>query len=223
MDRWMHADIKESIMAAEPAENTSPAPKKSSKLMLIGGAIAGFVTVQVVVLFVVLKALNQGPLEAAGVEIEDPQAAAASHDAEHGSKETAEVLIAKLDCPHTSTGRLYMIRMSVYATVPANMAPAPAAAAGGGGHGAPAPAAEGESHGPDVGQLIEKYSATIRHQMRTIIAAADPGTLCLTRAEKPDYGLLTLRRQFKSVLDEVFGKGIVKDVLISDYMPRPVD
>lgn len=212
-------------MAAEQIENTPAAPKKSSKLMLIGGAVAGFVTIQAVVIFIILKSLNQGPLDAAGVEIEDQKTAAEQKHEETASKETAEVLIAKLDCPHTSTGRLYMIRMSVYATVPANMAPAGGAAAGGGGHGeAPKEEkAEGESHGPNVGELIEKYSATIRHQMRTIIAAADPGTLCLTRAEKPDYGLLTLRRQFKSVLDEVFGKGIVKDVLISDYMPRPVD
>ena len=65
--------------------------------------------------------------------------------------------------------------------------------------------------------------ATIKDRMRTIIASADPSTLCLARSEKPDYGLSTLRRQFKTILDEVLGKGKVKDVMISDYMYNPID
>jgi len=59
--------------------------------------------------------------------------------------------------------------------------------------------------------------------MRTIIAGADAGALGLARTDKPDYGLSTLRRQFKGVLEELIGKGKIQDVLIAHYMPTPID
>lgn len=201
----------------EAEDTTEQAPAKSKKPVMIAGIIGGMVVVQAIGAFVVFKLVsNNGPLEAAGIVMPDGHGDQAHEDE---GKDTAELLIAKLQCPHTNTGKLYVIMMTVYATVPKHLLGHKEEA--GGGHGSSAKDGESEPHGIEA--VLKENEATIKHRMRTIIASSDPGTLCLVRSEKPDSGLLTLRRQFKSVLEEVVGKGKIKDVLIPDYMPRPIE
>ncbi len=200
----------------------SDAPKKSNKMKMIGGIVAGVLVLEGALLFLFFK-MNKGPGEAVGNEmsVESPK----KEGTEAAPDPTEEVVIAnQFECPHTNTGRLYVIRMTIYAAVPKSLV----------GEGAKKEEKkeekkkEGEekgegASGEGIQVEIEKHIATIKDRMRTVIAGADPSTLCLARSEKPDYGLSTLRRQFKTILDEVLGKGKVKDVLISDYMPTPVD
>jgi flagellar basal body-associated protein FliL len=199
---------------AMPNELASDMPKKPKKLVIIIGIVAGILVLEGAGILIAVKLFNRGPAEAVGIEIPDP-----AHQTEEidPSEETVELKIAQLECPHTNTGRLYVLRMTVYANIPKNLVVSEKAEEGEG---------EGKKSegGPSGIQLeIEGRIATIKDRMRTVVASADPGTLCLARSEKPDYGLSTLRRQFKTILDEVLGKGKVKDVLISDYMPTPVD
>ncbi len=193
-------------------------PKGKGKLPLIAGIVAGVLVLWGAGIFIAVKAFK-GPAEAAGIEIPEKHAA---EPADNPGAETVEIKIANLECPHTNTGRLYVVRMTVVAAVSKDLV---ASAGEGEGHGKEAKEGEGkESAGKcDIAKDIEDHIAQIKDRMRTIVASADPGTLCLARSEKPDYGLSTLRRQFKSILDEVLGKGKVRDVLISDYMPTPVD
>ncbi len=209
----------------DPKETAPASGKGSKKMMIIGGIIAGVLLLEGVVVFVAVKALNKGPAEAVGIEM--PEKDSHKLEAENHDQKTGEVIIAnQFECPHTNTGRLYVIRMTVYATVPLSLLgggdEGHEKKGGGekeGGHGK-----EGEGKGSGgIAKEIEKNIATIKDRMRTVIASADASTLCLARSEKPDYGLSTLRRQFKTILDEVLGKGKVRDVLVSDYMPTPVD
>jgi flagellar basal body-associated protein FliL len=199
-------------------ELSADTPKKNKKVLMIG-LIAGIPVLLGLGVFLGVKILGKGPADAVAVSIPDP---AKQPEDEHGSEDTVELKISNLECPHTNTGRLFVIRMTVYATVPKSLTEDEAAAEGGEGEGEKkkdAPVIPGGK----IGAEIENRMATIKDRMRTIIASADPSTLCLARSEKPDYGLSTLRRQFKTILDEVLGKGKVKDVMISDYMYNPVD
>ncbi|MFA5865095.1 MAG: hypothetical protein WC975_10470 [Phycisphaerae bacterium] len=205
-------------MAKEPTvhkEDIQAPDKKPNKMMMIAGIIAGILVLEGAIVFVAVKMIGKGPAEAVGIE--NP-AHPRKDRAENTNEQTEEIVIAnQFECPHTNTGRLYVIRMTIYASVPKILI----------GSGAePKGEKEGkEGENPDTGiqKEIEKRIASIKDRMRTVIASADASTLCLARSEKPDYGLSTLRRQFKTILDDVLGKGKVKDVLISDYMPTPVD
>jgi len=187
--------------------------KKSNKMVMIAGAAVGVLLLEAVGIFVAVKLVGKEPAETVAQELQQEQ-----HEAlvDHSKEATGEVLVAKLECPHTNTGRLYVISMTVYATVPKSMIKEESS---GGEHGSESE----ESSGQDIKKMIEENIATIKDRMRTVVASADTGTLCLARSEKPDYGLTTLRRQFKAILDDVLGKDIVQNVLISDYMPRPMD
>ena len=200
--------------ATEEKPTDTPAKKSKRPLAVIIGIVAGLFILQAVGIFIAVKVIGRGPIEAAGIEIEDTKQSEQAQEPEN--KETGELEIARLECPHTSTGRLYVIRMTVYASVPKSLLGGPKE--GEGGHKA------GEASAPTaVSAELAGHMATIKDRMRTIVAGADPGTLCLVRSEKPDYGLSTLRRQFKGVLEDVLGAGKIKDVLISDYMPTPVE
>jgi len=212
-------------MAGEEVAQKEAAPvtnKGSKKMMIIGGIVAGVLLVEGAGIFLAVKMLNKGPAEAVGFEA--PEKESQHEEAVDPNEKTEEVIIAnQFECPHTNTGRLYVIRMTVYATVPASLVGGGAPKEGGKseGHGE---AKEGEAKtGGGITEEVAKNIATIKDRMRTVIAGADASTLCLARSEKPDYGLSTLRRQFKTILDEVLGKGKVKDVLVSDYMPTPMD
>jgi len=200
-------------MATEPPEAApdEQTAKKGNKLIVIVAVVAGLLIFQGVGVLIAVKLMNRSPLDAAGIELPDTEEDHESTGQE--TEETAELLIANLQCPHTSTGRSYVIRMTVYAIVPAHLLT---------GHGEQG--SHGEGEGPQAGDLkalLKKNEATIKHRMRTIIASSDAGTLCLTNMEKPDFALSTLRRHFKKVLEDVLGKDKVKDVLIPDYMPSP--
>jgi flagellar basal body-associated protein FliL len=199
-----------------------PAGKGSKKMMIIGGIVTTVLLLEGGLCLFIYKMVNKGPAEAAGIEV--PEKEAPKIETEDPHAKTEEVIIAnQFECPHTNTGRLYVIRMTVYATVPKSLVGESTE----GKEKEKEKAKEGkEGEGKESGGIteeIEKNIATIKDRMRTVIAGADASTLCLARSEKPDYGLSTLRRQFKTILDEVLGKGKVKDVLISDYMPTPVD
>jgi flagellar basal body-associated protein FliL len=210
------AELQDDIVT-EASEMTE-GYKKPSKLVMIIGIVAGILILEGAGIFVAVKLFNNGPAEAVGIEIPDPNHEKHAIDS---SEETVEMEIARLECPHTNTGRLYVIRMTVVANVPKNLTHAAQGdEGGGGGHGSKS-AGKGNSTGIEA--EIRGRLASIKDRMRTIVASADPGTLCLARSDKPDYGLSTLRRQFKTVLDDILGKGKVKDVLISDYMPTPID
>jgi flagellar basal body-associated protein FliL len=199
---------------AASKEQAAEAPKKKNKMVIIIGIVAAVLIMEGAGFFVAVKLFSHGPAEAVGVEIPNP----AEQHAEKPLDETAELKIAVLECPHTNTGRFYIINMTVFAAVPKNLLETHDAEKGGHGEG------EKKDAGPSgIEAEISARLATIKDRMRTVVASADPSTLCLARSDKPDYGLSTLRRQFKSILDEVLGKGKVKDVLISDYMPTPVD
>jgi flagellar basal body-associated protein FliL len=214
----------------ENSSSEESAPKKPNKMMKIVGIVGGALALQAIGVFIAVKVVGKGPADAVAIE-----AAAESHNetvSEHHETEinpneaTGELKVATLECPHTNTGRLYVIRMTVYASVPQSLmgeASQGKEGGGGGGHGASKEAKEGEHTAPTVPEEVEKKIATIKDRMRTVIASADAGTLCLAHSEKPDYGLSTLRRQFKTILDDVLGKGKIKDILISDYMPTPMD
>ncbi len=188
--------------------------KKSNKVMIIAGAAAGVLLLEALGIFIAVKLVSKGPAETIAQELDQEQ-----HETlvDHSKEETGEVLVAKIECPHTNTGRLYMISMTVYATVPKSMIKEEGDGEGHGGEESE------ESSGADIRKMIDAKIAEIKDRMRTVVASADTSTLCLARSEKPDYGLTTLRRQFKAILDDLLGKGIVQDVLISDYMPRPMD
>jgi len=201
-------------MAKAEEEKTAEAtPKKSNKLVLGGGIVGGMLVFMVVGVFVGIKIFGQSPTEAMGIEIVEQHG-----EGEHPeSQETAEIPIAKIRCPHTNTNRLYVIEMEVHALVPKHLLGGGEGEGGGhGGHG-------GEAAGGGIEEEIKHHEATIRDRMRTIIAGADAGALGLARTDKPDYGLSTLRRQFKGVLEELIGKGNIQDVLIAHYMPTPID
>ena len=198
-------------------EETSAPEKKLSKKTTIAGIVTGFLVLELAIFFVGFKIFSKGPAEALGLERYDNVSKIQTENPEH---DTQEVLIANLECPHTNTGRLYVIRMTIYASVPKELMKKTKEEGGhGGGYGSKSSALESTG----VQSEIEKRIATIKDRMRTVIASSDAGTLCLGRSEKSDYGLSTLRRQFKTILDEVIGKGKVKDVLISDYMQTPID
>ncbi len=201
-------------MAEEMQEESIPeaGAKKPNKMIMIAGAAAGVLLLEAVGIFVAVKLVGKEPAETVAQELQQEQSEAL---VDHSKEATAEVLVAKLECPHTNTGRLYVISMTVYATVPKSMIKEESS---NGEH-----SSEDSSDQQDIKKLIQENIATIKDRMRTVIASADTGTLCLARSEKPDYGLTTLRRQFKAILDDVLGKGIVRNVLISDYMPRPMD
>lgn len=199
-------------------ETTAQPPKKNKKVLMIS-MIAGIPILLGAGVFLGVKVLGKGPADAVAAAIPEP---APQPENDHADSETVELKISNLECPHTNTGRLFVIRMTVYASVPKKLLEDHAAEGEGGGHGEKK--AETKDAMPTGIQLdIENRMASIKDRMRTIIASADPSTLCLARSEKPDYGLSTLRRQFKTVLDEVLGKGKVKDVMISDYMYNPID
>jgi flagellar basal body-associated protein FliL len=215
-------------MAEEQAQKevAAPAPKKSKKMMMIGGIVAGILVLEGAFVFILVKMMNKGPTEAMGVETVAVEAHKPDGHETHEDPtgKTGEVVIAnQFECPHTNTGRLYVIRMTVYATVPQSLLGEKEGEEGEKKHGEKEEEKKGEGAESGVQTEIAKNIATIKDRMRTIIAGADPGTLCLARSEKPDYGLSTLRRQIKTILDDVLGKGKVKDVLISDYMPTPMD
>jgi flagellar basal body-associated protein FliL len=197
-------------------ELSEQAPKKNKKFLMIG-MIAGIPILLGAGVFLGVKVLSKGPADAVAVSIPNP---AQQPEEEHANSDTVELKISNLECPHTNTGRLFVIRMTVYASVPKNLMGA-ATSEGEGEGEKKKEGAEAQATGIEV--EIESRMATIKDRMRTIIASSDPSTLCLARSEKPDYGLSTLRRQFKTILDEVLGKGKVKDVMISDYMYNPVD
>ncbi len=215
-------------MAEEQAqkEAAATAQKKPNKMMMIGGIVAGILVLEGAFVFVVVKMVNKGPAEAVGVEtasVEIPK----KEVHEDPNEGTGEIVIAnQFECPHTNTGRLYVIRMTVYAAVPKSLLGEGEGKKEGEKKKEEKKKEEKKGEGAEEEGIqveIEKHIATIKDRMRTIIAGADPGTLCLARSEKPDYGLSTLRRQIKTILDDVLGKGKVKDVLISDYMPTPMD
>ncbi|NLE28322.1 MAG: flagellar basal body-associated FliL family protein [Phycisphaerae bacterium] len=195
----------------------SVAPANKNKKVLMIGLIAGIPILLGVGIFLGVKILGKGPADAVALAIPDP---AVQPEDEHADNDTVELRISNIECPHTNTGRLFVIRMTVYATVPQKLVGADSSDQASGGHGDKKSDSAAQ---PGVEKEIENRMATIKDRMRTIIAGADPSTLCLARSEKPDYGLSTLRRQFKTVLDEVLGKGKVKDVMISDYMYNPID
>jgi len=197
--------------AESSAKTAPPAPGKKKTVMILAIVLA-VLAVQGGLVLVLVKGLGKTPAQAAGVEV------AGDHPAEPAKEENQEIQIARLEFPHTSTGRSYVIRMTVYATVPKHINEPPAAK----GEGRSEGAKKGEGRGV-IETEIQNHIATIKDKMRTIVASADPATLCLVKAAKPDYGLSALRRQFKTVLEEVVGKDKIKQVLISDYMPTPMD
>ncbi len=209
-------------MAEEQASQETQAGKKPNKLIVIAGIVLGVLVLEGAGVFLAVKLVSKGPADIVAEELsEETQKELAPKG--HENEEVVEVLIAKLECPHTNTGRLYVIDMTVYATIPKSLVEDESS-------GAEDPSGHGGSHSSEasndnngIRKIIEENIATIKDRMRTVIASADPSTLCLARAEKPDYGLVTLRRQFKAILEDVLGKGVVKDVLISDFMPRPLD
>jgi flagellar basal body-associated protein FliL len=184
--------------------------KKPSKLFMIAGVITGTLILQAAVVFVVIKTVKSSPADVIGDEIKAQQTA--NHETQ--DEETQEVLICKLQCPHTNTSRPYIIDMTVCAIVPKHLV--------GGSKSEGEGKEEGEAASQGIEDEISSNIATIKDRMRTIVSSSDPGTLFLTMSEKPDYGLTTLKRQFKAVLDDVLGKGKIRDVLISEYMPTPV-
>lgn len=201
-------------MATEPTDESTEQAKKPNKMFMIGGVVMGILLLQSVGVFVAVKMIGKGPAEAAGIEIDAHHQTDAHHEE---NEETGEVTITKLRCHHTSTGKLFVISMTVSAIVPKHLLHAEAAESSGHGGGG------GEAEASGIQTEIEANIATIRDRIRTIVSSAEAGTLCLGMADKPDYGLSTLKRQFKTVLDDVLGKGKIKEVLISDYMPTPLD
>lgn len=193
------------------------APAKKPKKALIAGIIAGVLVLEGVGVFVVAKMLNRGPASAVAGEILDNHTD--KEGPEHPTEQMDEVVIVnQFECPHSNSGRDYAIHMTVYALVPKSLA--------GGEEGEKKEEKEKKKEGAEptgFAAEVEKHIARIRDRFRTVIAGADAGTLCLTKSEKPDNGLSTLRRQFKTILDEILGKNKVKDVLITDYMYTPMD
>jgi flagellar basal body-associated protein FliL len=209
-------------MAAEekaPKADAPETPKASGtkKIVMIAGIAGGVLILNVVGLVFLFKSIGKTPSEAEARE----NPVAETHDqVETPDEKTVEVSIAnQFECSHTNTGRQYIIRMTIFAAVPKNLVKEKS-----GEKEKKEAEKEGKAAGDEGIQAeIERHLATIKDRMRTVIASADASTLCLARSEKPDYGLSTLRRQFKTILDDVLGKGKVKDVLISDYMPSPMD
>ncbi len=214
-------------MAMEPEEQMNedePEKTSKSKILKIGGIIAASAIFWAGGIFIAVRIAGPPPPEEAlAIELEDE-----GHDDAYiaDSAETAEILITKLSCPHTGTSRFYLIDMEVYALVPKSLlggAGEEGTEGGGGGKNSPG-AKKGEGEAPaGIEAEIHDNIAAIRNKMRTIIASADPGTLCLPMGGKADYSLSTLRRQFKTVLEDFIGKGKIKEVLIPNYMPRPID
>jgi len=198
----MVTDVSESEIINEASA------KKPNKLFMIAGVITGTLILQAAVVFVVIKTVKSSPADVIGDEIKTQQAS--KHETQ--DEETQEVLICKLQCPHTNTSRPYVIDMTVCAIVPKHLV----------GGQKPGHEQNAASTAEGIEEEIAGNIATIKDRMRTIVSSSDPGTLFLTMSEKPDYGLTTLKRQFKAVLDDVLGKGKIRDVLISEYMPTPV-
>jgi flagellar basal body-associated protein FliL len=206
------ADKPEKKPEAAPAADKKDAPKAahgggggkggllSKTPVLMGIAMV----LEAVVLFAGFKFLGGGPKPAAGAET-------AEHDGgEHGDghgggadgkekpkeqkKKSAEVPVVELRAPNKVSGRTLLFDVKIVVR------------------------AKGE-HEEAVKQKIADNQALITDRVRTIMAQSDPEKL----GGGSEPGLETLRRQVKYQLDEVFGEGMVEEVLVPRCIPFRAD
>lgn len=182
----------------------------NKKLVVISSLVLGVLLLETVGVFCAVKMFGAGPSGSLADTLDGPSQQARE------PQQTQEVPVAQLQCTHASTGRMYLIDISVSVTVLKEYV----------GSARRHVAGFGKDPG-DSEQGIEKVladnSAVIRDRMLTIVAQADANTLQLPNSRKPDFGLMTLRRQFKNVLEEICGKGKIREVLIPQYKPIPID
>lgn len=69
-----------------------------------------------------------------------------------------------------------------------------------------------KENGPMVQEITSRNEARIRDALYTIIAKADPEFL-----DEPDRQ--TLKRQIEAALEDIYGEGMIKEVLIPDLTP----
>ncbi len=193
----------------EERENHVPGTG-NKKLVVISSLVLGVLLLETVGVFCAVKMFGGGPsgsladtLDGSGQQVKEPQ-------------EIQEVSVAQLQCTHTSTGRMYLIDISVSVTVAKEYVGSARRHVSGFGKD-PGNSEQG------IEKVLASNSATIRDRMLTIVAQADANTLQLPNSRKPDFGLMTLGRQFKKILEEVCGKGKIREVLIPQYKPIPID
>jgi len=173
---------------------------KSTPLML--GVV---MLVEAGVLFAAFKILGGGPQGAQGASLVGDESAHGGSDGHGGAsgqgggaklagRNTVEIAVVDLKAPNKQSGRTFLYDVSIYVAVKAE-------------------------HEERFKQINEARAATIRDRLRTIIAQGDPEKL----GGGAEPGLETLRRQVKYQLDEIFGEGIIEEVLIPRCIPFRAD
>lgn len=205
-------------MAEKPKEKKPEAPAAPSpaaageKKQASGGLLKStpvmlgvVMLVEAAVLFGAFKVLGGGPQGAHGADLVNEEPAHGPSDGHGGSsghgggaklagRNTVEIAVVDLKAPNKQSGRTFLYDVSIYIAVKAE-------------------------HEERVKQISEARGATIRDRMRTIIAQGDPEKL----GGGAEPGLETLRRQVKYQLDEIFGDGMIEEVLIPRCIPFRAD
>ena len=194
-------------MADKPKKPNPAAEKKDTAKAAGGGLLSktpmlmgGAMIIEAVVLFSGFKFLGAGaPHPAQGAELVDGTATGKDGDktadgATAGAAKTAEVQLVDFKAPNKQSGRTFLYDVSIYVTVKAD-------------------------DEAKITDQIKDADALIRDRIRTIIAESDPDKL----GGGSEPGLETFRRQVKFQLDQIFGPGLVQEVLVPRCIPYRTD
>jgi flagellar basal body-associated protein FliL len=191
--------------AAPPAAEKKEAAKPAgggllSKMPVLIGIV---MVLEAAVLFAGFKFLGGGPKQAAGAEATEHDAAGhgdghgggdGKEKPKEGKKKAVEVQVLELRAPNKVSGRTLLFDVMIVVR------------------------AKGE-HEDALKAKIADNKALITDRVRTIMAQSDPEKL----GGGSEPGLETLRRQVKYQLDEVFGEGMVEEVLVPRCIPFRAD
>src|SRR5258705_3861679 len=157
--------------------------------------------IEAAVLFAGFKMFSGAPKSAQGSEIgSDEEGGEHGGGGGHGGavkgekKKVVELNVLEFKAPNKLSGRLFLYDVSVYVTVKTEFK-------------------------ERVEVAFKDREATIKDRCRTIISQSDPEKL----GGGTEPGLETLRRQVKHQLDEIFGEGMIEEVLIPRCIPYRQD
>lgn len=167
--------------------------KEKRKMLIMGVVLVGIMLLEGIGVFVAMKMFGSKPADAQAA-LKDDQPGEDSEE----PKLSKELLVEEIEAPNTLSNRSYLVQMTVQASV-------------------------AENEFEQVELAFEANRARIRDRLEQVIRAADPDMLSLSQAAKPDVELKGIRSRFKTILEEVCGENTIEEVIITRYMPMPVD